>query len=245
MIIYFSATGNCKFVAQKIADATNDYIISMTELENEINLSENENLGIVSPTYYWGLPSYVDEFMEKIQVKGNKNSYIYYVATYGTTCGQTGIFMQNYINKNGLILDAKYSVKMPDNWTVIFDLSDKKKVAKINEKELPQINSIISHVKNHDTGDFMKSKVPMFAVKLWKTKYEKDRRTYHLHVNDDCISCGLCARNCPINVIEMKNKKPIWVKEQCVMCLKCLHHCPKFAIQYDNKTQKHGQYIHP
>ncbi|WP_455542760.1 EFR1 family ferrodoxin [Intestinibacter sp.] len=91
----------------------------------------------------------------------------------------------------------------------------------------------------------MKSKVPMFLVKLCKPIYDRARKTDHLHVNDDCISCGLCAKNCPVSAIEIKDGKPVWIKEQCVMCLKCLHCCPKFAIQYDNKTKKHRQYVHP
>lgn len=70
------------------------------------------------------------------------------------------------------------------------------------------------------------------------------RQTHHFHVEDSCIGCGLCARNCPVSAIQLQDKKPVWVKEQCVMCLSCLHHCPKFAIQYGSRTKKHGQYSH-
>lgn len=50
---------------------------------------------------------------------------------------------------------------------------------------------------------------------------------------------------CPVQAIEMKAGRPVWVKEKCVMCLGCLHRCPRFAIQYENRTQKHGQYTNP
>ena len=91
----------------------------------------------------------------------------------------------------------------------------------------------------------MQRKVPMpIAKRFYNMEYGTMRKTSHFHVEDTCIGCGLCARNCPISAIDMVKQKPAWNREQCVMCLSCLHHCPKFAIQYDNKTKKHGQYVH-
>ena len=133
---------------------------------------------------------------------------------------------------------------MPDTWTPVFDLSNKEKLKKINDNAEKQIDIVIKNILNKKEGNFMKNKLPAIIRKTSKKYYEKARETRHLHVNDNCIGCGLCARNCPVNAIKIENNKPIWVKEKCVMCLRCLHHCPKFAIQYDDKTQNHGQYVH-
>ena len=64
-------------------------------------------------------------------------------------------------------------------------------------------------------------------------------------MEDGCVGCGLCARKCPVQAIEMRNGRPVWVRDKCVMCLGCLHRCPKFAIQYGRRTKKHGQYTNP
>lgn len=248
MIIYFSATGNSRYVAERIAHATNDKTISITScMKNKqfkLELHENEFLGIISPTYSWGLPEIVKEFLQKLDLNG-KPSYIWFVATYGTTPGQTGYFANEILQKQDYSFSAYFSVKMPDTWTPTFNLSNKEHIKRINEKAETQIDFIISKIKNRAIGDFMQRKVPVPIAKLfYNIEYDSMRKTNHFHVQDTCIGCGLCSKNCPISAIDIVDKKPIWNKEQCVMCLSCLHHCPKFAIQYGKRTKKHGQYVH-
>ncbi len=248
MILYFSATGNSEYVAKRIATETDDITVSITDCYKKQIFSFDEKyktLGIVTPTYSWGLPVIVTEFLQRLELHYKPN-YIYFIATYGTTPGQTGKFANNILAPKGLALSAKFSVKMPDTWTPIFDLSNKEKVRRINEKAEPEIDYIIKQVKNFADGDFMKNKLPYPIAKAsYNIEYDLMRKTKHFSVEDNCIGCGLCAKNCPVSAIQIKDRKPEWVKEQCAMCLSCLHHCPKFAIQYGKNTKKHGQYRHP
>ncbi len=240
MIIYFSATGNSEHIAKRIATKTNDEAISITNIK-EVNANI---LGIISPTYAWGLPLIVKEYLEQLCFI-NKPEYIYFVASYGTTCGATAYFINDILKAKGLSLSSSFSVKMPDTWTPIFDLSDKDKIKRINNKADKEIDLIIDKINKRQLGENTKNKAPVILSKIvHESMYENMRKTKNFVVEDSCIGCGLCLRNCPIKAIELKNNKPVWTKDKCVMCLSCLHHCPKFAIQYGNKTKKHGQYVY-
>lgn len=244
MICYFSATGNCKYVAQRIADALDDKAVSIEEQKPEIILADGESLGIITPTYWWELPPIMREWLQKLEIKGQ--GYIYLVATYGTTPGCCGEDARKILKKRNIDLVASFSVKMPDTWTPIFDLSDPDEVAKQNEDAERYIDAVIEKVKAGMHGNHTEHRMP-YAVRIFTDPMlNAERKTKNLYVEDSCIGCGLCARKCPVQAIEIRDKKPIWVKEQCTLCLRCLHHCPKFAIQYGNgKTKKHGQYRNP
>ena len=88
MIIYFSATGNSKYVASKVAEATNDYINSITDIIGNISLQQGERLGIVIPTYFYWVPSIVKTFLENVEIDCSENTYIYCIATCGGTIGR-------------------------------------------------------------------------------------------------------------------------------------------------------------
>lgn len=64
MIVYFSATGNSKYVAKRIARAFDDTAVSIEKQDGSITLRENEILGIVTPVHWWQLPLPTREYLK-------------------------------------------------------------------------------------------------------------------------------------------------------------------------------------
>lgn len=243
MVLYFSATGNCKYVAARLTQSAEKEMLSIVDcIRNDQYSFSDEMIGIISPTYDWGLPSIVKDFLGRATFY---TEYLYFIATYGTIPGAAGHMANKAIQ--GREIDAYYSVRMVDTWTPIFDLSTPEKIAKYTKKTETEIGDIIRSVKERRTNSHMSPRTPAFITEwIAEPIYNKEvRRTAHFLVEDSCVGCGRCAKKCPVQAIEIKNRCPVWVKEKCVMCLGCLHRCPKFAIQYGSKTKKHGQYTNP
>lgn len=245
MILYFSATGNCKYVAQRIAEATDDVAVSIEDAEPAVTLKSGERFGIVTPVYFGGLSVLMLEYLESLKLTGNAD-YCFSVLTYGYSSGFSAAQEKKILSKKNLSLSAAFGIQMPDTWTPVFDLSNPDDVSKTIEKADRRIDEIVSLIKDGKGRIDVAGAYPYVAHFVTEPMYNKARKTKNFHVEDSCIGCGLCAIKCPVQAIEIQDKKPVWVKDQCALCLRCLHHCPKFAIQYGNgKTKQHGQYTNP
>jgi len=62
-----------------------------------------------------------------------------------------------------------------------------------------------------------------------------------------CRGCGICAKKCPVQIIEMENKKPEKRKNGshvCSYCSECYHNCKFNAISFDlSKSKKYLSYM--
>lgn len=66
MIYYFSATGNCKHVANCIAEHLNEKMTYVPDVLNqEIKVESGEKFILVYPNYCGGVPSVIRDFLQK------------------------------------------------------------------------------------------------------------------------------------------------------------------------------------
>lgn len=129
MILYFSATGNTQYAASRIAEATDDTLVSGRECirngRTHFELKENENFGIVMPTYFQGVPLFLKEFIESITLTADDTEhYSYAVSTCGVSYGNSGSEAVHAAQKAGIHLDATFRIRMVDNWNPYFDMTD-------------------------------------------------------------------------------------------------------------------------
>ncbi len=252
MILYFSATGNSKYCAQKIATKMNNELCSINDMMRkevtEIDIKESQLLGIVCPTYDFDMAYAVAEFLDKLIINNVSNHcYVFAVFTCGQSCGTAEDTMRKILAKKGIKLNAAFKIEMPDNYIPMFPLMEKDEQTKMLKNAETSLNKIIESIKTQEHATIITKQMPApMKYLIKKTAIPNQRKaTKNFWINDNCISCGLCEKICPKNIIKLQNGKPIWIKDDCACCLGCIHRCPTQAIQYGKKTEKTGRYTNP
>lgn len=240
MIYYFSATGNSKHAAEVIAEKTDDTVINIVDVLNgKAKIEKNNNkTGIVFPVYFWGLPEIIKRFASLPEFRDSLGEYVYCVITCGAT---TGTADKTLAKKLGRSLDFSYSLRMPDNYVILYDPSPKEKAKKFlahADKELESVCADINSSAKKRAGSTDGEIKSIFISKL----YNFCRTTKKFRADEKCISCGLCAKNCPDRAIEIQNGKPVWIKSKCQHCTACINRCPTEAIQFGKGTETRRRY---
>jgi ferredoxin len=234
MIYYFSGTGNSRWVAEQLAYLTNDHAINLINHSAQPSI-DGEVIGLVFPVHAWGAPEPVIEFIKKLV---GTPAFCYGVCTCG---GEAGIAM-NKLN-NLIHLHSSYSIEMPNNYVMGSDLETEASMTGKIANASGKIVTIAAQVNAREpvfdvqSGNFGWLKSNLFNVGFNFAA----RSTKPFFVTDKCISCGICARDCPANTITMVNGKPQW-GQKCYQCTACINLCPTQAIEYGKGTAKRGRY---
>ncbi len=249
MIFYFSGTGNSLFIAKGIAEAQGDKLISIAQAfedaDFEYECKPNELLGFVFPVYAWAPPRIVMDFVSRLQISG-ESPYIFSVCTCGDEEGRTTPVLQKALEEKGLVLDSAFTVAMPNNYILMFNV-DKKELEqdKLNQatQKLKVINSTLSK-REGGIFDLLPGSLPYLKTAIINPLFNRfARSTKGFYATDACTRCGTCEKICPVHTIRVENK-PVW-GEGCTQCLACIHRCPVHAIQYGKGTIHKGRYVHP
>ena len=236
MIYYFSGTGNSKYVAEMLASELNDQANTLVQVDQ---ISQDKTIIIVSPIYAWLVPEIVMDFMRNLNLQSHQSLYL--VVTCGDNVGRAIDRLKREVR-----LDGAYSIAMPNNYVIGFDVDPElEQTAKILAAR-GQVDQIAEDIRQGLRVERInKGRFAQYFGSFAGTMFQRFARTTKpFYVQEQCISCSMCADECPVHAIEMVDGKPVWVKSTCQMCLKCLHTCPVEAIQYGRSTLNKGRYTY-
>ena len=132
MILYFTGTGNCLYVARELA-AEGERVLSIPqELRREGELAyADDTIGIVYPIYGHMMPDMVKTFLERATLD---TPYLYFVCTYGNRHANAVELCLEDARAAGLNPAYATTLLMVDNWLPNFDMDEQR--ARIPEKKI-------------------------------------------------------------------------------------------------------------
>lgn len=247
MILYFSGTGNSKYVAQKIGQELQEECLDLFEKirgRDFSPLSSDKPWVLVAPTYAWQIPRIVRDWLKRTELRGNLN--LYFVMTCGGSIGNAGAYCKKLCRVKQMNYRGCMEIVMPENYIALFDTPQKDEALSIIRKSAGKIAEAILCICD---GKAFPQRAVTFKDKMNSSLvndvfYPTIVHAKKFYATEQCISCGLCEKVCPLNNVHLENGRPVWGKE-CTHCMACICRCPKEAIEYGNHTKGMIRYTFP
>ena len=236
MLLYFSGTGNSRYVAKKIAEISGDEIISVNRRlkDNDFSPVKSERpLVFVGPVYAGRFPRVMDEFIRKTDFGGTKKAY--FIATCAATPWVTVQYAEKICAEKSFSLLGFNSVVMPQGYIAGGGTQPKEINDKILKEAEPKIISIAETVRDEKPLPKEQPGKAVMSKLINPIMYSVMISAKSFYATDKCAGCGKCAERCPLNNIKIENGKPVWGKN-CTHCMACIAGCQNKAIEYGKKT---------
>lgn len=265
MIFYFSATGNTRWAASKLATATREQLVNIADVINSncrFTLNKDERLGFVFPVHGWRVPVLVRKFISELTIDSAEGHrpFTFAVCTAGDDIGLT---IDEYLNdtiSSNLSLKAMgitavhsaYSLIMPESYVGLpgMDVDTKDNEIRKKTESDERLQVICEEIFDRKQGVYRLDrgswpKIKSHLIGGFFEKFLITDRPFHVD-SARCVKCGICAHVCPVDDITGgKGLEPEWNHNgDCLTCFNCYHHCPHHAIEYGNRTRKKGQYYY-
>lgn len=234
MILYYSGTGNSRYVARRLAERLGDEAVSLNERIKAGDVSPvetGERLVVVTPTYAWRLPRLVRAWLSRAELVGAKSAW--FVMTCGSEIGNAGKYNRALCAELGLDYMGTAQIIMPENYIAMFDAPERDEAHSIVAAAEAHIDRAAGHIAEGTPlpaapltlADRMKSGPvnPVFY------KFCVGAKAFT--VSDKCVSCGKCEKLCPTNSVTLQSGRPVW-GDGCTHCMACICYCPAEAIEY-------------
>lgn len=230
-IIYFSPTGNARYLAKKLADGLKcpkEDILPL-EFTDPQKLKPNDHLVLLYPIHGFNAPRTVKHFVRSLPPGLFESVSLIAVGCAGNWLnGAVSSDLRKSLLKKDYPIVVDEDLAMPLTFIMNFPDDLNFKLIAESERKIAALCTQILEMEPSDKEVQFRSKLVNFVGKVEAPA----ARLFglELHANKDCTSCGTCWNNCPQQNIKKKSNGLPGFGFNCIMCMRCIYNCPEQAI---------------
>lgn len=263
LILYFSGTGNTKFIAEKVnlrlEEKGYQSDCASVELFRPGEVSSYDLLVFGFPVYGYDMPDFLKSYVKKTTLPSSNAAIIYYTAGYNG--GNALRRAAEIFRRQGYLVAGSAQFSMPGNDGLLITNKDSKaarRALNTDYDNLEDLNNTVSGIADRidhlSEGNITEQEVKLPPRKLtyilltpvMKLAFKLFEKTLvdKFRADESCVNCGLCEEICPTkNIVTVDGE--LQFKDNCHLCLRCIHQCPAEAIQITSYTEGKFRYKGP
>ncbi len=251
LYLYFSGTGNTKYVIDKFSFLYDDEYIKQSIEYQSFNyhkaILEASTVIIAYPIHASMMPFIMDKFLDTYK-EDFRNKEIITIVTQMSYSGDGGALAYYKLKSVKVKILHSIHIRMPVNISdfFLFKIQSIEEINKIILKADNSIKDIVNKIKSGKTikmGRRFYSRILGFTIQRGISKPFLKKLRKRLYINHDkCITCNKCIDVCPMKNLYLEDNL-IKTKNICTLCYRCINICPSQAISLFTKKAPNTQYI--
>ncbi len=232
--IYFSGTGNTKYVANRFSSIMGCQNYS---IEDNVNFKDvfkiNNTICFCYPVYGSCVPKIMREFIQKHKTCLDNKEIIIFCTQLMFSGDGARVFTDLLKGNKYKVIYAEH-FNMPNNIsnTSIFKVTNGNENHKVVDKVNKKLIRVCYNIKNdiiYKKGFNIFSYLLGLLQRPFFIRYE-NKLIRTLEISNECNNCKLCINICPTKNLYLKDNK-IQDKNKCTLCYRCVNICPQKAIR--------------
>ncbi len=252
--LYFSGTGNTDYLAHylagKLAHLPVEVELRSVERQPAETVDGFDVLAAGFPVYGCEAPPFFQAYLEQLASGQGRGAFAF--CTMGAWAGNAVRRALQQLARRGYVPMGGGGELMPGSDGLAFVGKDSWMARAAQRKDFDRLKAadrLATRMVEVLSGLLDGAPVPGFRQllparlggilfdRLWALLYDSIGRRLRSRfwADERCVGCGLCARICPVDNVELREEHS-YFGERCMLCMRCIHACPQEAIQIGRAT---------
>ena len=243
LTLYFSATGNTKFIAELFSRQMEAICLSIEDEEDfSSHIKASNSIAFCYPIYGSRVPRIMREFVIKYMADLTGKKLIIFVTQVLFSGDGARVFTDMFWEGTVEVIYAEH-FRMPNNICnlPLIGVAGPRKIKKYEQRAEAKMSRVIRDIKK---GIIKKRGFSRFSEWLGKIQgifWQGDSKNSdsirgmeqkslsNVKIHGHCKVCNLCVIICPMKNLKYNGGK-IEQQGNCTVCYRCVNRCPKQAI---------------